>query len=97
MNGELVSIETLKRIKELEDENKELKDMIAIDSRKYWQNRCGINAGKRLILEQRWEKFKTWIQEYEYKKTGGEDTGRYCVAISVKDLLEKIEELEEID
>ena len=44
-----------------------------------------------------WGKFKQWIKKYkEAKSHGQEDNSRYCIAISVDDLLAKMEELEQL-
>ena len=40
------------------------------------------------------EKFKQWLIDYRYERTGSHEDGRYCVAVSVTDLLNKIEELD---
>lgn len=45
-------------------------------------------------LEKEKKDFKKWLIDYRFKKTGSHEDGRYCVAISVTDLLNKIDELE---
>ena len=44
----------------------------------------------------KWNMLKQRIMKYRYDKTGShEDDGRYCVAISVTDLLEMMKEIED--
>ncbi len=45
-------------------------------------------------LKKQKEEFKNWVVEYRYNKTGSNEDGRYCVAISVTDILNKLNELE---
>lgn len=40
------------------------------------------------------EDFKEWVYKQKIDKVGENYTGRYCVAISVDDILQKIYELE---
>ena len=40
------------------------------------------------------EKFKQWLIDYRYERTGSHEDGRYLVSISVTDLLSKMEELD---
>jgi len=47
--------------------------------------------------EERWDKLKQKAIDYRFNKTGSHEDGRYCVAISVTDLLKWMEELEEGD
>ena len=45
-------------------------------------------------LESRWNALKQKAIDYRFNKTGSHEDGRYCVAISVTDLLKWMEELE---
>lgn len=49
------------------------------------------------ILKREKEDFKQWVTDYRYKLTGSHEDGRYCVAISVTDILKRINEMEGID
>lgn len=40
------------------------------------------------------DELKKWLIDYRFKKTGSNEDGRYCIAISITDMLKKIEELE---
>ena len=54
---------------------------------------CRLQGENRRLKRNR-EKFKQWLIDYRYERTGSHEDGRYCVAISVTDLLNKIEELD---
>lgn len=41
-----------------------------------------------------WYTFKQWLIDYRFNKNGSHEDGRYCVALSVTDLLAKMEEME---
>lgn len=45
-------------------------------------------------LKRNREKFKQWLKDYRFSVTGSHEDGRYCVSISVTDLLNKIEEID---
>lgn len=45
-------------------------------------------------LKRNREKFKQWLIDYRYERTGSHEDGRYLISISVTDLLNKIEELD---
>lgn len=56
-----------------------------------------VETAKRINkndYETRWEKLKQKAIDYRFNKTGSHEDGRYCVAISVTDLLKWMEELE---
>lgn len=40
------------------------------------------------------DSFKQWLIDYRYKKTGSHEDGRYSVALSVTDILKKLDEME---
>jgi hypothetical protein len=67
--------------------NKNIGEFITINDNKY--HLCCIEQ----LKEQRQE-FKKWVSDYRYNKTGSNEDGRYCVAISVTDVLNKLNELE---
>lgn len=46
------------------------------------------------VLEKRWNALKQKAIDYRFNKTGSQEDGRYCVAISVTDLIKWMEELE---
>lgn len=54
---------------------------------------CRLQGENRRLKRNR-EKFKQWLIDYRYERTGSHDDGRYLVSISVTDLLNKIEELD---
>ena len=96
----------LDRIKELQAEVEE-----ANDNATWWFNRYNAiykqqcsrsdcagrikNSKKYDSIQQRWDNFKQWLIDYRFNKTGSHEDGRYCVAISVTDLLAKMDEMEE--
>lgn len=47
---------------------------------------------KKEILEE----FKKWAIDYRFSKTGSHEDGRYCVVISVTDILNELKFLEEL-
>ena len=42
-----------------------------------------------------WEAFKQYVIDYRFKKTGTHEDGRYCVALSVTDILQIMKAFEE--
>ena len=46
-------------------------------------------------LNGQWFMLKKKIRDYRFKKTGSDEDGRYCVAISVTDLLSWMDDLED--
>lgn len=54
---------------------------------------CRLQEENRRLKRNR-EKFKQWLIDYRYERTGSHDDGRYLVSISVTDLLSKMEELD---
>ena len=49
-------------IKSLENERKELSEMLKSNDRKYWQFKSGINASEKLILEDRLKKINEYVE-----------------------------------
>ena len=39
------------------------------------------------------EEFRQWLIDYRYNATGSHTDGRYCVSLSVTDLLSKLDEI----
>lgn len=96
----------LQENKELESEVKEANDnatwwlnrYIALEKRVCSRSDCAgriKNSKKYDSIQQRWDNFKQWLIDYRFNKTGSHEDGRYCVAISVTDLLAKMDEMEE--
>lgn len=54
---------------------------------------CRLQAENKKLKHNR-EKFKQWLIDYRFSATGSHEDGRYCVAVSVTDLLKKIEEID---
>lgn len=54
---------------------------------------CRLQEENKRLKRDR-EKFKQWLIDYRYERTGSHEDGRYLVSISVTDLLNKIEELD---
>ena len=52
------------------------------------------DISEALKIVNNWNNLKQWLKEYRLNKTGSDKDGRYCVAISITDLLNKMEELE---
>lgn len=42
-----------------------------------------------------WEKLKEYLVNYRLEKTGTNEDKRYCVAISITDLLNRMKEIED--
>ena len=74
-------------IKELKAELEE-----ANDNATWWRSR--YKAAVRMANGSNWNKLKKKVTDYRFNKTGSHEDGRYCVAISVTDLLKWMEEIE---
>ena len=90
--------------------NREVKDNSQFINGSYYHNSCieqltviykieqKIVAHSEVQLEiqlDKWNKLKERVKNYRLEKTGTEEDGRYCVAISVTDILKMMEEIEE--
>lgn len=56
-------------------------------------NELDILREENRKLKRNREEFKQWLIDYRYNATGSHTDGRYCVSLSVTDLLSKMDEL----
>ena len=45
--------------------------------------------------KEKWEEFRQYCIDYRFKMSGHNDDRRYCVALSITDILKKMDEIEE--
>lgn len=45
-------------------------------------------------FKEKWEELREFLVDYRFEKTGHNDDRRYCVALSITDLLAKMDEIE---
>lgn len=45
-------------------------------------------------FEEKWYTLKIFLMNYRREKTGLDTDGRYCIALSIEDILEKMNEIE---
>lgn len=76
----------VKEVNILRQENKKLKEQLTRE--------VAIRDDIYNAAHYRWNALKRKAIHYRFNKTGSHEDGRYCVAISVTDLLKWMEELE---
>lgn len=63
----------------------------------FYTENCAFHPRENDEYVDKWNVLKRKVIDYRFNKTGSHEDGRYCVAISVTDLLKWMEELEDED